>query len=68
MRSSRDPRTKVSRRYDLAAIALCLIALIAALGLGYFHQVGTLGTETDFYELYAVAAEDLLAGRLVHLL
>ncbi len=40
-------------------IAICLLALI----IGYFREVGAFGVESDFYEVYAVQAENILAGR-----
>jgi len=47
----------------VAAAAFCGAALILALLLGSFHQVGGFGVETDFYQSYAVQAQNILAGR-----
>ncbi len=54
---------EATRRYDVAAAALCLAELVLALVAGHFHRVGGFRVETDFYGIYAVQAENLLAGR-----
>lgn len=50
--------------YDRFALGFCSVVLIIALIIGHFHQVGTFGVETDFYGVYAVQAENIMAGRL----
>jgi hypothetical protein len=57
------PQDATTRRYDVAAAALCVAVLILALIVGHFHQVGGFGVETDFYGAYAVQAKNLLDGR-----
>ena len=57
------PQDATTRRYDIAAAALCVAVLILALAVGHLHQVGGFGVETDFYGIYAVQAENLMAGR-----
>jgi 4-amino-4-deoxy-L-arabinose transferase-like glycosyltransferase len=50
--------------YDRLALGFCSLVLIIALVIGHFHQVGTFGVETDFYGVYAVQAENIMAGKL----
>lgn len=53
-----------SRQYDLFALACCSAILLLALAIGFLkHQIGALGTETDFYGAYATQVENILAGR-----
>ncbi len=54
---------KIKERYDLIAIIFSLIILVFALGVGSFREVGTFGVESDFYEAYAIQAENILAGK-----
>ena len=55
--------SKTTQRHDIAAIILCFGVLILGLTIGYFHQVGGFGVETDFYGAYAPQAENIMAGR-----
>lgn len=55
--------TKKTQRYDSIALAFCMVVLLVALVIGYFHKVGTFGVESDFYGSYAVQAENIIAGR-----
>jgi hypothetical protein len=54
---------QIHQRNDVAAIALCLLSLVTALTLAYFHKIGIVTYETDFYDFYAPQAENILAGR-----
>lgn len=54
---------KTSQHYDVITLAFCIAVLIIALVIGYFREVGTFGVETDFYEVYAIQAENILAGQ-----
>jgi Dolichyl-phosphate-mannose-protein mannosyltransferase len=49
--------------YDIAAGLFCILVLVAALAIGQFREIGTLGVETDFYGSYAPQAERLIQGQ-----
>jgi hypothetical protein len=54
---------KTSQWRDRISLTFCAIVLLIALIIGYWHQVGNFGVETDFYEAYAIQAENIIAGR-----
>ncbi len=51
-----------SRNCDRLILGFCITTCLLALTIGYFREVGTFGVESDFYEVYAVQAENILAG------
>lgn len=52
-----------SKNCDRIILFLCIAACLLALVIGSFREVGAFGVESDFYEVYAVQAENILAGR-----
>jgi 4-amino-4-deoxy-L-arabinose transferase-like glycosyltransferase len=52
-----------SLKSDRFILIVCVAVLVVGLVLGYFHRVGNFGVETDFYEVYAIQAENIIAGR-----
>lgn len=52
-----------SKNCDRIILFLCIATCLLALVIGYFREVGAFGVESDFYEVYAVQAENILAGR-----
>lgn len=53
----------VSKHYDRIILASCIATCLLALVIGYFRIVGAFGVESDFYEVYAPQADNILAGR-----
>ncbi len=51
-----------SKQCDHIILVFCLTTCLLALFIGSFREVGAFGVESDFYEVYAVQAENLLAG------
>ncbi len=52
------------RAYDRTALVCCTVLLLLALLIGFWkHQIGSWGTETDFYGAYAPQVANILAGR-----
>ncbi len=51
-------------RYDRITLVLSLAILLICLIISCFRQVGTFGVETDFYGVYAIQAENMLAGKI----
>lgn len=56
-------RMSLDRRYDLIAMAACLMVAMLGLGLGASREVGNWGVESDFYGRDAVQAARVLAGQ-----
>ncbi len=56
-------KIKSTQYYNLAAILFCTLIFIISLILGYFHEIGTFGVETDFYGNYAIQAKNILSGK-----
>jgi Dolichyl-phosphate-mannose-protein mannosyltransferase len=52
-----------SKQCDRIVLVFCLMTCLLALFIGYFREVGAFGVESDFYEVYAIQAENILAGR-----
>jgi hypothetical protein len=50
-------------RYDRITLILSLSIILICLVISYFREVGTFGVETDFYGVYAIQAENMLAGK-----
>lgn len=50
-----------SKQCDRIILVFCLTTCLLALFIGSFHEVGAFGVESDFYEVYAVQAENILA-------
>lgn len=48
---------------DCTILILLLTVLSICAIVGYFHRVGAFGVETDFYGVYAIQAENILAGK-----
>jgi len=51
-----------SKQCDRIIIGFCLTICLLALFIVSFREVGAFGVESDFYEVYAVQAENILAG------
>lgn len=51
-----------SKQCDRIILFFCLTTCLLALLIGSFREVGAFGVESDFYEVYAVQAENILAG------
>ncbi|PSB33502.1 ArnT family glycosyltransferase [Chlorogloea sp. CCALA 695] len=51
-----------SKQCDRIILVFCLTTCLLALFIGSFREVGAFGVESDFYEVYAVQAENILAG------
>jgi len=47
----------------ITTILFCVFILIISLILGYFHEIGTFGVETDFYGAYAIQAKNILSWK-----
>ena len=51
-----------SKQCDRIILGFCFTTCLLALFIGSFREVGAFGVESDFYEVYAVQAENILAG------
>jgi 4-amino-4-deoxy-L-arabinose transferase-like glycosyltransferase len=51
-----------SKQCDRIILVFCLTTCLLALFIGSFREVGAFGVESDFYEVYAIQAENILAG------
>ena len=52
-----------SKQCDRIILIFCIATCLLALFIGYFRKVGAFSVESDFYEAYAIQAENILAGR-----